>query len=211
MTAEVASLAACRVYDTVPARQQAFVEEMDGRFGGVRVEGTASAEAAIRGADIVVPGGPITAERRASIVSEWIAPGALVVAIDYDSYVTDECIAAMDLVITDDRGQIEDAREREGKFLGVTRIDADNAEMIAAGKGRRDERPAAHSRLQPRDCARGRGDRGGGAPSGEGEGDRDPAPGLRRGRPSHARTIRPRTEGSVGPCFDGSSPSSLFF
>ena len=138
MTAEVASLAACRVYDTVPARQRAFVEEMDGRFGGVRVEGTASAEAAIRGADIVVPGGPITAERRASIVSEWIAPGALVVAIDYDSYVTDECIAAMDLVITDDRGQIEDAREREGKFLGVTRIDADNAEMIAAGKGLRE-------------------------------------------------------------------------
>ena len=138
MTAEVASLALCRVYDTVPARQAAFVAEMDGRFRGVRVEGAPSAEAAIRGADVVVPGGPITALRRASIVSEWIAPGALVVAIDYDSYVSDECIAAMDLVLTDDRGQIEDAREREGKFLGVTRIDADNAEMIAAGKGRRE-------------------------------------------------------------------------
>ena len=138
MTAEVASLARCRVYDTVPARQRAFVEEMDGRFGGVRVEGAESARSALRGADIVVPGGPITAERRASIVSEWIAPGALVVAIDYDSYVTDECIAAMDIVITDDRGQIEDARAREGKFLGVTRIDADNAEMIAAGKGLRE-------------------------------------------------------------------------
>ncbi len=138
MTAEVASLAVCRVYDTAPARQRAFVEEMDGRFGGVRVEGAASAETAIKGADIVVPGGPITARRRASIVPEWISPGALVVAIDYDSYVTDECIAAMDIVITDDRGQIEDAREHEGKFLGVTRIDADNAEMIATGKGRRE-------------------------------------------------------------------------
>ena len=138
MTAEVASLARCRVYDTVPARQRAFVEEMDGRFGGVRVKGAESAQSALEGADIVVPGGPITAERRASIASEWIAPGALVVAIDYDSYVTDECIAAMDIVITDDRGQIEDARAREGKFLGVTRIDADNAEMIAAGKGLRE-------------------------------------------------------------------------
>ena len=137
MAAEVGSLTSCRVYDTVPARQRAFVEEMDGRFGGMQVEGAASAEDAIRGADIVVPGGPITAERRASIVSEWIAPGALVVAIDYDSYVTDECIAAMDVVLTDDRGQIEDAREREGKFLGVTRIDADNAEMIVQGLGRR--------------------------------------------------------------------------
>ena len=44
MTAEVASLTVCRVYDTVPARQRAFVEETDGRFGGVRVEGAASAE-----------------------------------------------------------------------------------------------------------------------------------------------------------------------
>ena len=138
MTAEVESLALCRAYDTVPARQRAFVEEMDGRFAGVRVEGAVSAESAIRGADIVVPGGPITAERRASIVSEWIAPGALVVAIDYDSYVTDECIAAMDIVLTDDRGQIEDAKEREGKFLGVIRIDADNAEMIVQGLGRRE-------------------------------------------------------------------------
>ena len=138
MTAEVASLALCRAYDTVPARQRAFVEEMDGRFGGVRVEGAPSAEEAVRGADVVVPGGPITAERRASILPEWIAAGALLVAIDYDSYVTDECIAAMDIVLTDDRGQIEDAREREGKFLGVTRIDADNAEMIARGSGRRE-------------------------------------------------------------------------
>ena len=137
MAAEVASLSLCRVYDTVPERRRAFVEEMDGRFGDIRVESASSAEDAIRDADIVVPGGPITAVRRASIVSEWIAPGALVVAIDYDSYVSDECIAAMDLVLTDDRGQIEDAREREGKFLGVTRIDADNAEMIVQGGGLR--------------------------------------------------------------------------
>ena len=61
----------------------------------------------------------------------------MIVAIDYDSYVTDEGIAAMDIVLTDDYGQIEDAREKEGKFLGVTRIDADNAEMITHGKGRR--------------------------------------------------------------------------
>ena len=137
MAAEVASLALCRAYDTVPERQRAFVREMDGRFGGVRVEGAGSAESALRGADIVVSGGPIRAERRASIVPEWIRPGALIVAIDYDSYVTDECIAAMDVVVTDDYGQIEDARAKEGKFLGVTRIDADNGELIAHGKGRR--------------------------------------------------------------------------
>ena len=59
------------------------------------------------------------------------------VTIDYDSYVTDECIAAMDIVLTDDYAQIEDARKNEGKFPGVARLDADNAELIAQGKGLR--------------------------------------------------------------------------
>ena len=137
MAGEVGSLERCRVFDPVPERQAAFIEEMDGRFGGVRVIGADGAESAVRGADVVVPGGPIRAERRATILPEWIETGALVVTIDYDSYVSDACIAAMDVVTTDDRGQIADAREKEGKFLGVTRIDADNAEMIVHGKGRR--------------------------------------------------------------------------
>ena len=41
----------------------------------------------------------------------------------------------MDVILTDDRGQIEDARINEGKFLSVSRIDADNAELVAQGKG----------------------------------------------------------------------------
>ncbi len=134
---EVPSLELCRVYDLVPERQAAYVEEFDGRFGGVRVVGAESAEAACRGADVIIPGGPITKQRNATIVSDWIKPGALIVTIDYDSYVTDECIAAMDIVMTDDRGQIEDAGVHEGKFTGVTRIDADNAELIVHGTGKR--------------------------------------------------------------------------
>ncbi len=70
-------------------------------------------------------------------MSEWIKPGALIVTIDYDSYVTDECIRAMDLVLTDDYKQIEDARKNEYKFQGVNNIDADIAELIANNKGRR--------------------------------------------------------------------------
>jgi len=134
---EVPSLEVCRVYDLVPERQAAYVEEMDGRFGGLQVVGVDSAETACRGADVIIPGGPITIERKATIVSDWIKPGALIVTIDYDSYVTDECIAAMDIVLTDDRGQLADTRVHEGKFTGVTRIDADNAELIADGTGKR--------------------------------------------------------------------------
>ena len=117
--------------------EDAYVEEMDQRIGGIEVIGCDSAASAVRGADIVIPGGPIEEERNATITSDWIKPGALIVTIDYDSYVTDECIDAMDIVLTDDYSQIEDARKNEHKFLGVNRIDADNAELIASGKARR--------------------------------------------------------------------------
>lgn len=137
LSAEVPSLERCHAYDIIPERQAAYVEEMNGRWNGIEVVGAASAEAACRDADIVIPGGPIQESRTPVILPGWIKQGALVVTIDYDSYVNDDCIAAMDLVLTDDRGQIEDARRHEGKFTGVTRIDADNAEMIAEGRGLR--------------------------------------------------------------------------
>ena len=133
---EVPTLTHCRAYDIMPDRQAAYVAELDGRFD-VTVTGAESAEAAVRGADIVVTGGPISEKRQPTLAPEWVSPGALLITIDYDSYVTDACIAAMDLVLTDDRGQIEDARKNKGKFPGVTRVDADNAELIAHGQGRR--------------------------------------------------------------------------
>ncbi len=137
LAGEIPTLERCQVYDIVPERQAAYVEEMNGRFNGIEVVACNGAEAAVRGADIIIPGGPIQEQRNATIVADWIKPGALIVTIDYDSYVTDECIAAMDIVLTDDYGQIEDARDKEHKFQGVTRIDADIAELIANGKGRR--------------------------------------------------------------------------
>lgn len=137
LAAELPSLERCRAFDIVPERQRAFVEELDGRHGGVRVRGAADAESAVRGADVVVTGGAIQVARRATIPPDWIAPGALVVTIDYDSYVTDECVAAMDLVLTDDRDQIDEARRSEGKFAGVQRIDADLAELVEHGRGLR--------------------------------------------------------------------------
>ncbi len=135
---EVPSLSHCRAYDIVPERQALYVKEMNRQFGMI-VEGATDAEAAVRGADIIVTGGPISEKRTPTLIPDWVSPGALLITIDYDSYVTDACITNMDLVLTDDRGQIEDARINEGKFPGVSRIDADNAELIAHGKGRRED------------------------------------------------------------------------
>ena len=128
---------ACVCYDLFPERQERFVAEMTGRFGFDSVVGMNGPEEVARNCDVLVTGGPIQKERRPVIRPEWIGAGMLVVTIDYDSYVTDEMIQAMDLVLTDDRGQIEDARRNEGKFPGVTRLDSTVAELVTHGRGAR--------------------------------------------------------------------------
>ena len=127
----------CVCYDIVPERQEDFIEEMTGRFGFASIVGMNGPEEVARNCDVLVTGGPIRKDREPVIRSGWIGPGTLVVTIDYDSYVTDEAIASMDLVLTDDYGQIEDARRNEGKFPGVTRVDSTVAELVAQGKGKR--------------------------------------------------------------------------
>ena len=128
---------ACVCYDLFPERQERFVAEMTGSFGFDSVVGMSGPEEVARNCDVLVTGGPIQQERRPVIRPEWIGAGMLVVTIDYDSYVTDEMIRAMDLVLTDDRAQIEDARRNEGKFPGVTRLDSTVAELVTHGKGAR--------------------------------------------------------------------------
>ena len=127
----------CVCYDLFPERQERFIAEMTGRFGFDSIVGMAGPEEVARNCDVLVTGGPIRKDRTPVIRSDWIRPGSLVVTIDYDSYVTDEAIRSMDLVLTDDYGQIEDARRSEGKFPGVTRIDSEVAELVAHGNGAR--------------------------------------------------------------------------
>lgn len=126
----------CVCYDLHSDRQQQFIEEMTGKFGH-KIDGATDAEEVVTASDVLITGGPIMDKRDPVIEPGWIKSGALVVTIDYDSYVTDAAIQAMDLIITDDQGQIEDARRNEGKFPGVTRIDATVADLVAHGTGRR--------------------------------------------------------------------------
>ena len=127
----------CVCYDLVPERQERFVAEMTAKFGFDSIVGMGGPEEVVRGCDVLVTGGPIQKDRKPVIQPAWIKAGMLVVTIDYDSYVTDEAIRSMDLVLTDDYGQIEDARRNEGKFPGVTRVDSTVAELVTHGKGAR--------------------------------------------------------------------------
>ena len=127
----------CVCYDLFAERQDLFIAEMTGKFGFDSIVGMTGPEEVARACDVLVTGGPIRNDREPVIRSGWIGAGMLVVTIDYDSYVTDEAIRSMDLVLTDDYGQIEDARRNEGKFPGVTRVDSEVAELVAHGKGAR--------------------------------------------------------------------------
>ena len=127
----------CVCYDLFPERQDLFITEMTGKFGFDSIVGMTGPEEVARACDVLVTGGPIRNDREPVIRSGWIGAGMLVVTIDYDSYVTDEAIRSMDLVLTDDYGQIEDARRNEGKFPGVTRVDSTVADLVAHGKGAR--------------------------------------------------------------------------
>jgi ornithine cyclodeaminase/alanine dehydrogenase len=129
-------VARCQAFDVVSDREQAFVADARQRFG-LNASGCGSAEAAVRGADIVVTAGPIEEHRTPAIIPDWLKAGSLTITLDYDSYITDAAIAAMDLVLTDDRGQIEDARKNEGKFSGVHRVDAELGELICFSTGAR--------------------------------------------------------------------------
>ncbi|MGH8617073.1 MAG: ornithine cyclodeaminase family protein [Burkholderiales bacterium] len=131
--AVVPGLKLCRAYDTVPAHAERYLQEMAGRHG-VEIELVASAEAAVRGADIVMSSGPIQKVRAPAIAADWIAPGCLFISLDRDSYIGDDAIASMDVVLSDDREALLHAKAHEGAFAAVSRVDADLTDL-AAGAG----------------------------------------------------------------------------
>jgi ornithine cyclodeaminase/alanine dehydrogenase len=135
----VPTITHCRAYDTVPEHAARYRQEMTGRFG-VDIEIVASADNAVRGADIVMSSGPIQRTRTPAIRPDWLAPGCLYISLDRDSYITDEAIATLDLVLSDDREALTHAREHENAFSAVTRVDADLTEIAAGGAATRTSR-----------------------------------------------------------------------
>jgi ornithine cyclodeaminase/alanine dehydrogenase-like protein (mu-crystallin family) len=126
----------CICFDIRPEAQEVFIAEM-GQNHSMKMTGANSAEEVCRASEILITGGPIEVVRKPTIKPDWINPGCLVVTIDYDAYITDEAIADMDIVLSDDVGQIEEERRTNKKFLGVPRLDTTLADLVAFGKGKR--------------------------------------------------------------------------
>lgn len=127
----------CICFDVRRDAQERFIEEMAVSHS-MKMIGAKNAEEVCRASDILITGGPIDVTRKPTIKPDWINPGCLVVTIDYDAYVTDEAIAEMDIILTDDVGQIEEERRTNRKFMGVPRFDTTLADLVAYGKGKRE-------------------------------------------------------------------------
>ena len=131
----VPTLTSCRAYDTVPGQARKYREKMAAT--GLRIEIVDSPEAAVRGADIVMSSGPIVKARKPSIAADWLSPGALYISLDRDCYITDAAVAAMDLVLSDDREALFHAKEHEASFTSVARVDADLCDIARGGAATR--------------------------------------------------------------------------
>lgn len=126
-------IAEIRCHDIAPGRA-AFAARHHGAHAAH------DAEDAARGADIIVTAGPIDAERRPSLPLAWVEEGALVIALDHDSYTCDDLIHGFDLIVADDRAQFLD-KQAHGHLKTVPRLDADFADMLRdPGWGRTDPR-----------------------------------------------------------------------
>ena len=83
-------------------------------------EAAATADEAVRGADVIVsaapwPGGPPRLE------PGWISPGAFACSLDYDATFTPAAAAAFDVCVADDVPQMDAARAK-GSFAGWPRF-----------------------------------------------------------------------------------------
>jgi ornithine cyclodeaminase/alanine dehydrogenase len=135
------ALESVRAYDIAPGAQQRYCEEMLAATG-LTIEPAASAEEAVRGADLVVTAGPILRNPTPVIEPDWLAPGVFACALDYDSYFTPAAMKACDGFVTDDLAQLRHY-QNVGYFRDIPPVTAETAKVVSGAKpGRRaaDER-----------------------------------------------------------------------
>jgi ornithine cyclodeaminase/alanine dehydrogenase-like protein (mu-crystallin family) len=120
-----------RAFDIRKDIAEKFASELAPKFN-VTIEAVDSAKVAVVGSDVVISGGPILNPPKPVIEPDWLADGVCGVSIDYDSYWTPAAMKTMDLIVTDDRGQIEHLKEYN-LFLGLPKLDGELSD-VAVGR-----------------------------------------------------------------------------
>ncbi len=124
------------VYDRHPERAEALVARAGETEGIGRAVAADSARAAVEGADVVLTLATFTTpDRRQMMTLDWLAPEALVVAVDYDTMCAAEVAVDAALFLVDDRGQFLANRDA-GSFAGYPDPGATIGEALIANTPR---------------------------------------------------------------------------
>jgi ornithine cyclodeaminase/alanine dehydrogenase-like protein (mu-crystallin family) len=119
-----------RGFDRAPGKAKEFAAALDGR-DGMSVQACDSAEAAVRGADILVTSAYIEPVRKPLVEADWLAPGCLAIVLDHDAVLTDAALRAFNRHLTDDAAQFAHAQSHEGAFAALPAIEAEIADLVA--------------------------------------------------------------------------------
>ncbi len=119
-------------YDIDPAAAERYADEMAGARG-LEVVVVDTAEAAVRGMDLVITSGPILAHPDPAIPAGWLEPGAFAGALDFDSYWQPAALAEVDRLVTDDLAQLGYYRA-VGYFGETPEPYADLGELVTGRK-----------------------------------------------------------------------------
>ncbi len=142
IAASPVAIRSVRAYDINADAAARYADEMSGALR-LDVRAAGSAREAIDQASVIVTAGSNDRPPDGLIEPDWIAPGALSVSINRDTFWSRAAIDAMDCVVTDDARSIDHMKEH-GLFQTVTRIDAELGDIVA---GRHPGRVRADARL----------------------------------------------------------------
>jgi ornithine cyclodeaminase/alanine dehydrogenase-like protein (mu-crystallin family) len=140
MALQYPTIREAHAYDTNPEVLERYVAEMTGTTG-LTIVPVASAEAAVREADIVVTAGYMPPNPTPYIEDGWLKPGAMAAPVDYNVAWKSELCQNVDKLVTDDVNQMNYYRNK-GYFEGVPEA-WDLGDVVAGkkpGRERDDER-----------------------------------------------------------------------
>ncbi len=121
------------IHDRHPARAEALAAAARATPGIAAAEVVAEARAATLGANVVVTAASFTSPtERQVMTADWLAPDALVVAVDYATMCAAEVARDAALFVVDERGQFL-ANRAVGQFDGYPDPDTTLGEAILAG------------------------------------------------------------------------------
>ena len=122
------------IHDRQPDRAEALAAEARATPGIASAEVAPTARDAVAGADVVITAASFAPpSERQSMTPDWLAPDALVVAIDYATMVAAEVARDAALFLTDERGQFLANRDA-GQFDGYPDPAATIGEAILDGR-----------------------------------------------------------------------------